>query len=155
MNERGPSVTETSIAAFEARLGATLPADYRAFLLDVNGGQTAANHSLFSIRKDRTILNSLNSIDHPDEQFDLATRWQRARWKLPKDVLPVGYDDGGGTVVVVVSGPRCGQVWFLDGVDPRPEGSNPRVDWFDRRDVSKVADSFRDFMTNLTPLDPP
>jgi hypothetical protein len=43
----------------------------------------------------------------------------------------------------------------LDAVDPRPEGSNPRVEWFDHRDVSKVADSFRAFMANLTPLDAP
>jgi hypothetical protein len=58
-------------------------------------------------------------------------------------VLRIGADDGGGTVVLVVAGPRRGQVWFLDGVHPRPEGSNPRVEWLDRRDVSKVADSFK------------
>lgn len=153
MNERGPSITKAAVAAFEAWLGVTLPEDYRTFLLDVNGGRTARSHRLFHIRNDRTILNSLNSLNDPDEQFDLATRWQRARAWLPNEVLPVGYDDGGGTVVVVVTGPRRGQVWFLDGVDPRPEESNPRVEWFDQRDVSKVADSFREFMTNLTPLD--
>jgi len=110
---------------------------------------------VFRIRKSQTILNSLNSLDEQDEQFDLATQWQRARAWLPKEVIPAGYDDGGGTVALVVAGPRRGQVWFLDGVDPRPEGSNPRVEWFDRRDVSKVADSFREFMTTLTPLDAP
>jgi SMI1 / KNR4 family (SUKH-1) len=154
MNERGPSVTEAAVVAFEAQLGTRLPEDYRAFLLEINGGQTASNHSMFRIRNDRTILNSLNSLDDPDEQVNLATQWQRARAWLPIEVIPVGYDDFGGTVVVVIAGPRRGQVWFLDAVDPRPEESNPRVEWFDRRDVSKVADSFREFMTSLIALDP-
>ena len=158
MNERGPQVTEVSVTKFEAQLGATLPEDYRAFLLDVNGGQTGRNHCVFTIwlrksRTDETVLNSLNSLDDPDDRSDLVTRWKRARKWLPQEVIPVGYDDGGGTVVVVVAGPRRGQVWFLDGVDPRPEDANPRVEWFDQRDVSKVADSFHEFMVRLRPLD--
>jgi len=67
--------------------------------------------------------------------------------------MPIGYDDGRGTIVLAVSGPKFGQVWFVDGVDPRPEGSNPRVEWFDRRDVSKLANTFREFMDGLKPLD--
>jgi len=155
MNERGPRVTDAAITAFESQLGAALPEDYRAFLLDVNGGQTASSHSQFHIRNDQTVLNSLRSLDDPDERSDLATRWQQARAWLPAEVLPIGSDDFSGMVVLVVAGPRRGQVWFLDGVDPRPEESNPRVEWFDRRDVSKVADSFREFMTTLAPLDAP
>jgi len=158
MNERGPHVTEAEIAAFEAELGATLPEDYRAFLLDMNGGQTTRSHCVFTmrmrkVREDETVLNSLNSLDDPDDQSNLATQWRWERTWLPREVIPVGYDGFGGTVVVVVAGPRRGQVWFLDGLDPRPEGSNPRVEWFDQRDVSKVADSFREFMSGLRPLE--
>jgi hypothetical protein len=157
MNERGPQVTEAAVTAFEAQIGARLPEDYRAFLLEVNGGRTARSHRVFTmwmrkVRPDKTVLNSLNSLDDPDDRFNLAIRWKRARKWLPPEVIPVGYDDGGGTVVVVVAGPRRGQVWFIDGVDPRPEGSNPRVEWFDQRDVSKLADSFREFMVRLRPL---
>src|SRR5260221_503195 len=108
---------------------------------------------MHKVREDETVLNSLNSLDDPHDQFNIGIRWERARKWLPREVIPVGYDDGGGTVVVVIEGPRRGQVWFFDGVDPRPEGANPRVEWFDRRDVSKVADSFREFMVGLRPLD--
>lgn len=152
MSERGPAVTEHSVAAFEAHLGTPLPKEYREFLLDVNGGQTATSHVVFPIKNDRTNLNSLNSIDGANPRFDLKSRWEGVRHRLPSEVLPIGYDDGGGTIVVVVSGPKYGQVWFLDGVDPRPEGSNSRVEWFDRRDVSKLANTFREFMNSLTPL---
>jgi hypothetical protein len=158
MDERGPHVAEPAISAFEAELGTTLPEDYRAFLLDVNGGRTARSHRVFTmrmrkVREDETVLNSLNSLNDPDTQFDLATQWRWERQWLPREVIPVGYDGFGGTVVVVVAGPRRGQVWFLDGADPRSEGSNPRVEWFEQRDVSKVADSFREFMVGLRPLD--
>jgi hypothetical protein len=156
MTERGPQVTEASVAAFEKLLRATLPDDYREFLLRVNGGQTALSHCNFTVllhkRKDETSLNSLNSLDDPDDRFNLAVRWRSSRHRLPSEVIPAGYDDFGGIVGVVVAGPHRGQVWFLDGYCPRPEGSNPRVDWFDRRDVCKLADSFREFMQGLRPL---
>lgn len=159
MNERGPEITQGAIVAFEAQVRAKLPSDYADFLLKVNGGQTSRDHRVFTIRfrrsrTDETTLNSLNSLDDPDERFDLVTRWKRARKWLPEEVIPVGYDDGGGTVVVVVAGPRRGQVWFLDGIDPRPEDANPRVEWFDRRDVAEVAGSFREFIDGLRPLEP-
>lgn len=167
MSERGPQITEAGVVRFEEQLGTRLPDDYRAFLLEVNGGQTELSHSQFMMmtrkgRKDGTLLNSLNSLDDPDDRFDLATRWMWSQRQfppdfpdLPSEVLPIGYDGFGGTVGLVVAGPRRGQVWFLDGVNPRPEGSNPRVEWFDRRDVSKIADSFREFMAGLGPPPPP
>ena len=35
----------------------------------------------------------------------------------------------------------------------RSFGLNPRVEWFDRRNISKLADSFAEFMDSLRPLD--
>ena len=95
MDRRGPEVTESEIAAFENQLGATLPADYRAFLLEVNGGRTARSHTVFCIRNDQTVLNTLHSLGEPAEERDLVTRWKRSRGRLPKEVLRVGADDGG------------------------------------------------------------
>jgi SMI1/KNR4 family protein SUKH-1 len=158
MLKRGLEITTSSVAALEARLGAKLPEDYAEFLLDVNGGQPAPSHRVFTIRfrngkTDDTALSSLYSLDDPDDRRDLVTSWERTRAWLPAEVLQVGYDGFGGAVVVVIAGPRRGQVWFLDGVEERPEGSNPRVEWFDRRQVAKVADSFRELMQGLRPLE--
>ena len=69
----------------------------------------------------------------------------------PPEVIPIGYDDFGEMVGLVIAGPRRGQIWLLDGVSDRPEGSNPRVEWFDRREVFKLANSFREFMTGHPP----
>ena len=158
MERRGSHVTEEALVEFESKLGARLPNDYRRFLLDINGGRTGSEHCVFTIRlrkarTDETVLNALHSLGDPDEGRDLATRWRQERFWLPREVIPVGSDDFGGTIVVVIDGPLRGQVWFLNGADPRPEDANPRVEWFDRRDVSKVADSFHEFISSLRPLD--
>ena len=159
MSERGSRVTEAALVRFEKQLGTKLPDDYRAFLIEVNGGQTELSHSRFMLvtrkgRRDWTLLNSLNSIDDPDDRSDLVTRWTSSRQWLPPEVIPIGFDDYGGAVGLVLAGPRRGQVWFLDGVSERPEGSTPRVEWFDQRDVFKLAHSFREFMAGLGPPPP-
>ena len=55
--------------------------------------------------------------------------------------------------MLILAGSHRGEVWFLDLGNPRPTGSNPRVEWFDRRDVWKLADSFAEFVVSLKPLD--
>lgn len=87
------------------------------------------------------MLNALLSLDDPNESRDLATRQLYGEDRLPGS-LQIGSDNGGSRVVLVLSRPHRGEIWMLDRVHPRPNGSNPRVEWFDRRDVWKLADSF-------------
>ena len=72
---------------------------------------------------------------------------------LPEGLLEIGYDGMGGRIVLPLLGPHRGEVWYLDTEDPRPTGWNPRVEWFDQRDVWKIANSFAEFMASLKPLD--
>ena len=48
-------------------------------------------------------------------------------------------------------GSHRGEVW-LQVPDERPNGSNPRTEWHDRRDMKKLAGSFAEFMASLKPL---
>lgn len=156
MTETGPRVTPDDVRRYERELGHDLPEDYRQFLVDVNGGQPALERSVFQFRKDRSILNNLLSLNDPDEGNDLATVQRLSVYsanELPKNALTIGYDAGGSRIVLILAGPHRGQVWFLDLGNPRPTGLNPRVEWFDRRDVWKLADSFVEFMASLKPLE--
>lgn len=150
MDERGPVISEGDVRAFESKIGATLPADYRDFLLQVNGGRTAQSHTTFGLRKGETILNSLHSLKEPDEQFDLETWW--AKHRVPDELLLVGYDDGGNHVCLVIRGEHLGEVWYFDVLNERPEDANPRVPWHNRRDFIRLAGTFREFMSSLTEL---
>ncbi|HWO25912.1 MAG TPA: SMI1/KNR4 family protein [Kofleriaceae bacterium] len=60
-HRRGPEVTEPDVDNFEKHFGVVLPHDYRAFLLEVNGGRTADTNSEF----DRGVLNQLFSLNDP------------------------------------------------------------------------------------------
>ncbi len=157
MDRRGPVVTNADIRRFEHQINHELPEDYRRFLSEVNGGRTATTHCTFVMRrgnrKDETTLNTLHSLDDPDEDHDLAAHQLFRREDYPENGLRIGYDDGGSALVLLLSGPHRGELWMLYQVDPRPTSSNPRVEWFDRRDVWKLADSFAEFMASLKPLD--
>jgi hypothetical protein len=150
MEWRGPVVGEEDVAAFEARYGCRLPEDYRRFLLEVNGGRLADENARFA----DGVVNMLFSLNATRcEANDLLTRSLRSRPMLPsQDLLFVGYDDGGGRILVAVEGERRGEVWMEDTEDPRPTGSNPRVDWWQRRDMWKLAASFDEFLRTLRPL---
>ena len=146
--ERGPEVTESDVDGFEQHFGLALPRDYRAFLLEVNGGGTTKTHCEF----DRGTLNGLFSLNAPRGSRDLAAWNERVRKDLQTpDLIIVGVDDGGGRVLLAVSGDHAGEVWFQVH-EGRPWEANPRVLWHDRRDVRKLADSFSAFMSSLRPL---
>ena len=148
----GPTVDDAAITRFEASLGARLPGEYRAYLLEVNGGRPTKAHRRFAIGRGHSTLNNLFSLDHADERFDLAERNALIRDDLPADLLLIGSDDGGSRICLCIRGEHEGEVWFFDTADRRPSGSNPRVLWHDRRDMTKLADNFRAFMSSLTPL---
>ena len=150
MNRRGPVVEEAEIAAFEQRFGLPLSDDYRRFLLEVNGGRPAQENRRFS----DYVINRLFSLaDKEDESRDLETRAGWARATLPHpDLLFIGHFDG-ARILLALSGSHRGEVWAQDTVDPRPDDANPRVLWHDRRDMTKLASSFEEFVRMLKPLE--
>lgn len=161
ITEPGPQVTEDLIRRFEREFGYELPADYRAFLLDTNGGHAPSSHCVFTIRRrgrrDESTLNSLFSMNASRSCNDLATTQQRydPLAKLPDGLLEIGYDGMGGCIILPLNGPHRGEVWYLDtesDTEFRPPGS---IDWFKRRDVWMIAGSFREFVDGLRPLDAP
>ena len=151
MERRGHQVTEAQISAFEQSYGHPLPDDYRQFLLDVNGGRLDRANREF----DQGVVNRLFSLDDTSEESrDLATRANRERASLPSsDLLFIGHDDFSNSILLALAGEHRGEVWYmLTDDDARPDDANPRVLWHDRRDMTKLAGSFEQFMRSLRPL---
>lgn len=149
MKDTGPAVSPAMVAALEHAIGAALPGDYRAFLLATNGGRTAKTHRMFRLKREAVALNEFDSLDMPGSP--LRSDGWRPTW-IPKELLPIG-EASGGIVAICLGGDHAGSIWYLDTMDPRPDGSNPRVAWHDRRDFTKLAPSFSAFVASLTPLD--
>jgi hypothetical protein len=147
----GPPVEEADVAAFERQIGHSLPEDYRRFLLEVNGGRLARENVTF----DDGSVNIMLSLGLESQPvFDLLTRTtrERSRRLLPSpDLIPIGYDDGAAPILLGVAGEHRGEVWFENTSNPRPDDANPRVEWFKRRDMKKLADSFEEFLRLLEP----
>jgi len=153
MNERGPQVTDAQIRAFEQSYGHPLPDDYRQFLLDVNGGQPARANCEF----DQGVVNSLFGLEDTENDDDASDLAERANWSRPMlpspDLLFIGHDGFGNRLLLALAGEHRGEVWYmLTGDDARPDDANPRVLWHDRRDMTKLAASFEQFMRSLRPL---
>ena len=157
--EPGPRVTEEDVRRFEREFGHELPADYRAFLLEVNGGNAPCSHCVFTLRRrarqDESVLRGLFSLNASDDQGDLATAQKHYNpdVKLPEGFLEIGYDGFGCPVVLPLVGQHRGEVWYFDIEDDSEDRPTDRVEWFDRRDVWKLADSFAEFMARLRPLE--
>jgi hypothetical protein len=151
-DHRGPMVTPDDVRTFEKEICASLPDDFRSFLLDINGGQPVSLRR-FRLGKHGSSINGLLSLNAPKNVRNLAARNELIRDDLPPELLLIGSDDGGARVCLCIRGEHRGEVWYMDTIDRRPEGSNPRVLWHDRRDMIQLADSFRAFMASLTPLE--
>lgn len=152
MERRGPQIGAAEIETLEQRFGHSLPDDYRRFLLEVNGGRPAsenANHP-------HAIVNTLFSLadkEHESRDLETCATWARDHKLIPHpDLLFIGSFDG-ARILIPLSGPHRGEVWSQDTVDPRPDDANPRVLWHDRRDMTKVADSFEAFVRMLGPVE--
>ncbi len=135
--------------AFEKRLGNRLPETYRAFLVEVNGGRLNANNRRF---RDKLVVNSMLSLNDPDDARRLEVERPYSPDHPSREPIDIAYDDGGNRILLGISGPHRGEVWFQSLVDPRSDDANPRVLWHDRRDMTKLADSFDAFLSVLGPL---
>ena len=148
MEDVRPSVDEPAVERFEQRLGHSLPEGYRRFLLEMNGGRPIDSQCQFSIG----VINEFFSLDDPDEDSDLESSNRWAAGIPSRDLLYVGHDGIGGRILIGLAGEHRGEVWLQNNADSRPEGSNPRVLWHDRRDMAKLASSFEEFLRQLGPL---
>ena len=156
MERRGHAIADVDVVRFEERIGATLPSEYRRFLLTVNGGRPALETSVITLGRSETVINTLNSLDDEDEDRDLFSlyEWGLEASGLPTpDLLQIGSCTH-GPVALCIRGAQYGEVWVLDTGDPRPEDANPRVLWHDRRDMHRIATSFGEFIASLRPDQP-
>lgn len=144
---RGPSITDSELSAFEESIGARLPDEYRRFLLATNGGRTADDHVRFRVADGEGNLNELYALS------DIARSRKVLGDRLPEDLIPIGYDGVGDKICLAVRGDHSGEVWFFDTMNERPESANPRVEWSKRRDMTKLASSFGEFMASLSSLE--
>lgn len=112
-DSRGPTITPAEVSAFEATLPKPLPPDYRAFLLDQNGGSTHLwwPPEVGAVSLTIEMIYSLGEVE--DYQSLLGAR-DSFEDVLPGVFLPIGEDPGGAQICLSLQDEDYGAIWLYD-----------------------------------------
>ena len=137
---------EKSIGQFEFVNRLTLPADYRDFLLKTNGG-TVEGYWIFDIPEDggaTSVAVFFPIVDGRRSTSSLAFYQHLCGWRLPKNVIVIASDGGGGKICLGAGGAELGKVYYWD---PDKEHEDIRPGSFEN--FLEVAPTFTAFMASL------
>ena len=152
IKRRGEKLTEARLAEVEGQFGIQLPADYRAFMIENNGGdpvptgvcrkrgktpyRTCTSFFIIDSERDGDDWVSVNQNMHGDQPL------------IPSRLFMIAEDLGGNAFCISVSGKDVGKVYWWDqedGFDPqRPSQVIP-----DMSGMRLMADSFEAFLNQF------
>jgi hypothetical protein len=141
----GHSLTDADVATFEARQKVKLPASYRRFLLQSNGGRPDKEDILVvpGWPFKRTVVSFFFGIERSDT-YELADNITRYEGRIPSDCIPIGDDVGGNILCLRIGGIHEGEIYFWDH---EAESEQPES----RSNIYKVADSIQALLDSLQP----
>ena len=142
----GPPVTEDDIKELERAIGATLPVQYRSFLLRTNGGVPHPQEA-FGVRGDRdggSMLGLFYSLSHEHSSCTLMHTWRAFEGRIPSDLLPIAGDAGDNQICIGIEARNHGKLYLWDMENEAGPGKKP---W--RRNIRLVADSFNEFLDSF------
>ncbi len=135
----GIQLCESEIVQFESEIGASLPKDYRRFLLTYNGGKCSPK--AFDVpgwRGKMTCVDEFSPLE-PDADYSLRW-WRRELDELPPEHLAIAIDPFGNKVLITIAGPMRGNVWYW----------YTDQQWVDiSGSMYKLAESFNEFLGKL------
>ena len=139
----GPTLSDREIAAFERRLDARLPHDYRAFLQEFNGGVPSARY--YSALRERLLVQSFTRLA-PGRSDDIETIAQSLEGRIPSSFLPIALDPQGSMFLISLREGTRGRVYFWDH-EREPEEPTDELASFSN--IYEIAPSFTDFFGAL------
>lgn len=135
----GPTPSDREIAAFERRLDARLPYDYRMFLQEFNGGVPDACY--FSALYERLLVQSFNRLA-PGRKDDLEVIARSYEGRIPSSFLPIAFDPQGNLFLLSLREGTRGRVYFWDH-EREPEHPNDELASFSN--MYEIAPTFSEF----------
>lgn len=129
----------------ESKVSASLPTEYRQFLLRVDGGRPNKRLYPFVLRG-RPSVGGVRQFFclHDDKNWNIFDEIEQYRDRVPKSLLPIACDDGGNLTCIGISARERGKVFFWDHDWEAERGDEP---WFEN--IWFVADNFDTFLEIL------
>lgn len=149
------SVSDSELSAVEQRLGVTLPEPYRAHLLQHNGGRPDRTDFLIAWPAHAApALEELTrgsvlyflSVADPASEVDLVQEHAGDRGYVPDDTIAIARDPGGNPILLGVTGPNRGRVFYQLTHEGAGDQQGPATEW---DNVGVVADNFDAFLAAL------
>lgn len=137
-------ITSDELLAFEKKIGAVLPDDYKEFLLTYNGGKaTPRRYETLDGVVESSIMMFLPLADIEGPNLSLNHQTYNQGHMIPKNLLPIGEDPTGCQICMSIAGADVGTVyhWSYDW-----EGEVFRASY---KYMRKIAGSFREFLECL------
>jgi hypothetical protein len=140
-----PSPEILDIEKFEKDFHLVLPDEYRAFLLQINGGEPKNRYFHTMDNKVLSLVSIFfpllgNGDDNLYDEFSCITMQE----ELPSNVMTIASIPNGNRVVMSFNGDDKGSIYYWSW-DEEPELSSCSYKY-----MRKVSDNFYDFFTNLT-----
>lgn len=138
-------LTEELVQAFERQHKCKLPADYREFLLEHNGGFPTPDCVLVDESGRRTVTDVFCFFALGDERPWASVEWNldTLAARLPKDTLPIGRDSCGNLWLIGLGGEQAGAVYFWDHGTYLNVVENDLASW------PRIATSFGEFKSRI------
>ncbi|HZH17577.1 MAG TPA: SMI1/KNR4 family protein [Archangium sp.] len=138
--EGGPPLNEEDIRSFEVKHGLALPASYKEFLLDTNGGRPGrdlfANNEFEANPLGR--IHIFFGLKDPVVSCNLDWNLDVFGDRIPTDLLPIATTEGIDKICLSVGGKQPGAVFYWDGHARSGE-----------RNLYFLADDFSSFIASL------
>lgn len=113
--EQGPKISDAEVAVLEGVLGQALPAKYRRFLLDNNGGLPEPDVvDVPGLPGSPTDIQVFFGLSRAIESSCLGWNRDTFRGRLDDGLLPVACDSGGNLFCLVTDGSNAGAVVYCD-----------------------------------------
>jgi len=136
---------ETAVARLEQELGFSLPADYRDFLLDNNGGRV--DDELFFVEGlgQQVTMDVFYGATHPNPALTVSYWLQEYGDELQERTLVIGTDPGGGMLTYITTGEDQG-IYYWDHAHFFAQSTEEDGNTY------FVANSFAEFCAMLKPF---
>lgn len=118
----GDALAPDEVSLLENEIGASLPEQYRVFLLRYNGGSPSPNIvDIDGAPGTPTDVQVFFGLRRSVETSNLS--WGKCTFadRLPSTFLPIAIDSGGNLFCLTLSGPRRGNIMYAAFETPSPE----------------------------------
>jgi hypothetical protein len=145
-------LSERDILRVEEKYNICLPEEYKAYLLQYNGGYP--ERPCFASVEDKyeqayspfsSCIHYFYAI-HEERYSNFETSYEIFLGRMPKHIIPIAYDPGGNQVCISIGKQDHGFIYFWDHEKEAPKNKAP-----DYGNLTLLAKSLRVFINGLYP----